>query len=69
MKIHILGSGVMAKAMAAGLANSGFSVVLVSHNALNDTSFANEIYGQNYQIEGKNIILVFKPYALAEVAK
>ena len=45
MKIHILGSGVMAKAMAAGLANSGFSVVLVSQNALNDTSFANEIYG------------------------
>ena len=69
MKIHILGSGVMAKAMAAGLANSGFSVVLVSQNALNDTSFANELYGQNYQIEGKNIILAFKPYALAEVAK
>lgn len=68
MKIHILGSGVMAKAMALGLKNSGFSVVLVSQKALNDNSFINELYGQNYEIEGKNIILAFKPYALDAVA-
>lgn len=74
-KIYILGSGAMAKAMALGLKNSGFNVVLVSRAKLDFEGFKeslkgveNELYGSNYDIEGKDIILAFKPYALADVA-
>lgn len=74
-KIYILGSGAMAKAMALGLKNSGFNVVLVSRAKLDFEGFKeslkgveNELYGSNYDIEGKDIILAFKPYALSDVA-
>ena len=75
-KIYILGSGAMAKAMAHGLKNSGFSVVLVSREKIDFSAspellggVENELYGENFDIEGKDIILAFKPYALGEVAK
>ena len=75
-KIYILGSGAMAKAMAHGLKNSGFSVVLVSREKIDFSAspellggVENELYGENFDIEGKDIILAFKPYALDEVAK
>lgn len=74
-KIYILGSGAMAKAMALGLKNSGFSVVIVSRKRADFTAFGealkgveNELYGEIYEIEGKDVILAFKPYALGEVA-
>lgn len=67
-KIYILGSGAMATAMAKGLANSGFRVVLVSRTRLENCEFENEIYGPSYSIESKDIILAFKPYALSEVS-
>lgn len=69
MKIYILGSGAMAKAMATGLKNSGFEIVLVSRAMLINSEFSNETYGTSYDIEGKNVILAFKPYALDEVSK
>lgn len=75
-KIYILGSGAMAKAMAHGLKNSGFSVVLVSREKIDFSAspellggVENELYGENFDIEGKDIILAFKPYAMDEVAK
>lgn len=75
-KIYILGSGAMAKAMAHGLKTSGFGVVLVSRSKIDFSAFGelldgveNELYGESYDIEGKDVILAFKPYALSEVAK
>ena len=75
-KIYILGSGAMAKAMAHGLKNSGFSVVLVSREKIDFSAspellggVENELCKNSFDIEGKDIILAFKPYALDEVAK
>lgn len=74
-KIYILGSGAMAKAMAHGLKTSGFGVVLVSRSKIDFSAFGelldgveNELYGESFDIEGKDVILAFKPYALSEVA-
>ncbi|WP_241517570.1 pyrroline-5-carboxylate reductase [Campylobacter blaseri] len=73
MEIYILGNGSMAEAMAIGL-SSKFKVIIVSREKqdsryLSEFNIKNELYGQKYDIEGKNIILAFKPYALKEVSK
>ena len=74
MRIYILGSGAMGRAMAYGLRESGIEVVIVgrtqtSIQSMHDAGFETEIYGANYDITGKNIILAFKPYAFSEVCK
>lgn len=74
MKIYILGSGAMGKAMAFGLRDSGFEVIIVgrtkaSISELKKLGFETELYGDKYDITGKNIILAFKPYALEVVSK
>lgn len=73
MKIYILGGGNMGTAMAYGLKNSGFDVVIVCRDKtkllnLKEAGFGLEIYGDSYDIEGKNIILAVKPYALQNVS-
>lgn len=74
MKIYILGSGAMGSAMAYGLRNSGFEVVVVGRTKtsvenMKKAGFEIEIYGASYDITSKNVILAFKPYALSEVSK
>nr|MBP3724174.1 pyrroline-5-carboxylate reductase [Campylobacter sp.] len=74
MKVYILGSGAMGKAMAFGLKDSGFDVVIVGRTRtsvmeLKKIGFETELYGERYDITGKNIILAFKPYALELVSK
>ncbi len=74
MKIYILGSGAMATALVFGLNKSGFEVVIVARNADKVVNtFSNAIsvatYGDSFDINNKNIILAFKPYALNEVAQ
>lgn len=73
MKIYILGSGVMGSAIAYGLRNEN-KVVIVGRDEgkmqkLKNDGFEIEIYGENYDIDGKNIILAFKPYALESMTK
>ena len=73
MQIHILGNGAMASAMALGLKDK-FDLIIVGRSKeklenLANLGFKTEIYGQNYDISGKNIILAFKPYALGDMAK
>ncbi|AII15345.1 pyrroline-5-carboxylate reductase [Campylobacter iguaniorum] len=71
MKIHILGSGVMATAMAYGLKNAKFEVVIVGRNKdkleLLSNDFETCEYGSKFDITGKNLILAVKPYALKSV--
>ena len=68
MKVVIVGAGNMGLAMAQGLKSSGFSVTLA--NRANpklqslSSEFETEIIGDNYDINGKNIILAIKPNAL-----
>ncbi|WP_458396771.1 pyrroline-5-carboxylate reductase [Campylobacter sp.] len=68
MKIVIVGAGNMGLAMAKGLKSSGFSVTLASraNPKLQSLSseFEIEIIDNNYNIDGKNIILAIKPNAL-----
>ena len=73
MQIYILGNGAMASAMAIGLKDK-FEVIVVGRSEkklenLANLGFKTEIYGSNYDISGKNIILAFKPYALGDMAK
>lgn len=73
MEIHILGNGAMASALAFGLKDK-FDITIVGRNEakmsnLKNQGFKTEIYGKNYDITDKNIILAFKPYALNEMAK
>lgn len=74
MKVYILGNGAMGRAMAFGLKDSGFEVVIVGRTRasmadLKKLGFEIELYGEKYDITGKNIILAFKPYALEVVSK
>ena len=68
MKVVIVGAGNMGLAMAQGLKSSGFSVTLA--NRANpklqslSSEFEIEIIDDNYNIDGKNIILAIKPNAL-----
>lgn len=66
-KIYILGNGAMATAIAEGVKDS-YEVVIVSRRPF-ESEFKNEIYGDSYDIGGKNIILAFKPYALEDVSQ
>lgn len=72
MKVYILGGGNMGQAMAYGLKNSGFEVVIVSRNeeklANLKAEFSLEVYGSSYDIDEKNIILAVKPYALSTLS-
>lgn len=73
MSIYILGNGVMATALAFGLKDN-FEVIIVGRSKENLDKFKSigiktEIYGSFYDIDGKDIILAFKPYALSEMAK
>ena len=64
MKVVIVGAGNMGLAMAKGLKSSGFSVTLASraNPKLQSLSseFEIEIIDNNYNIDGKNIILAIK---------
>ncbi|EAI4415207.1 pyrroline-5-carboxylate reductase [Campylobacter fetus] len=73
MKIYILGGGNMGTAMAYGLKNSGFDVIIVCRDKeklanFKKIGFCAEIYGKSYDIKDKNIILAVKPYALSSVS-
>ena len=72
MRIHVLGNGVMAGAMIEALINGKFEVVVVGRNEAKLSKFKEfglhiETYGANYDITGKNIILAFKPHAIADM--
>ncbi|NLK66226.1 MAG: pyrroline-5-carboxylate reductase [Campylobacteraceae bacterium] len=72
MQIHILGNGAMATALALGLRDK-FEIIIVGRSEANLAKFKElgiktEIYGSSYDIENKNIILAFKPYALKEMS-
>lgn len=72
MKVYIFGGGTMGTAIARGLRVNGFEIVIVERNKnleLENEGFEVEVYGSNYDIKGKNIILAFKPYALESVSK
>lgn len=68
MKVVIVGAGNMGLAMAQGLKSSGFSVTLAGRASPKlqslSSEFETEIIGDNYDINGKNIILAIKPNAL-----
>lgn len=73
MKIYILGGGNMGTAMAYGLKNSGFDVIIVGRDKakladLKEAGFSVELYGDVFDIKDKNIILAVKPYALQSVS-
>lgn len=73
MQIYIFGSGVMATAMAKILSKN-YEIIIVSRDLkklekFKDFGCKTEIYTQNYNIQNKNIILAFKPFALDSVAK
>jgi pyrroline-5-carboxylate reductase len=68
MKIVIVGAGNMGLAMAQGLKSSGFNITLAGRASPKlqslSSEFKTEIIGDNYDINGKNIILAIKPNAL-----
>jgi pyrroline-5-carboxylate reductase len=68
MKIVIVGAGNMGLAMAQGLKSSGFNITLAGRASPKlqslSSKFETEIIGDNYDINGKNIILAIKPNAL-----
>ena len=73
MRLYILGNGAMASALVDGLKDK-FEIIVVGRSERNldkfkELSIKTEIYGKFYDIEGKNIILAFKPYALDEMSQ
>lgn len=68
MKVVIVGAGNMGLAMAQGLKSSGFNITLAGRASPKlqslSSEFDTEIIGDNYDINGKNIILAIKPNAL-----
>ena len=68
MKVVIVGAGNMGLAMAQGLKSSGFNITLAGRASPKlqslSSEFKTEIIGDNYDINGKNIILAIKPNAL-----
>lgn len=68
MKIVIVGAGNMGLAMAQGLKSSGFNITLAGRASPKlqslSSEFEIEIIDDNYNIDGKNIILAIKPNAL-----
>ncbi|OCX42260.1 pyrroline-5-carboxylate reductase [Campylobacter ornithocola] len=67
-EIYILGNGAMASAIAKGLKDN-YKVVIVARDLKKASSLNLEILSyEEFDIEDKNVILAFKPYALNEVA-
>lgn len=71
-KIYILANGAMAQALAYGL-REDYEVFIVGRRleklqSLSSLGFKTLLY-EEFELEGKNIILAFKPHALADVAK
>lgn len=68
MKVVIVGAGNMGLAMAQGLKSSGFNITLAGRASPKlqslSSEFETKIIGNNYDINGKNIILAIKPNAL-----
>lgn len=69
--IYILGSGQMALALAKGLIKH-YDLTIVARDSKKAKNFESigakvEEYGKSYDIDGKDIILAFKPYALDEI--
>lgn len=73
-KVFILGSGAMAQAMAIGLVKSGFKVALICRQNSPHLAAVRALVGvevgfyEEFDLEGKDVVLAFKPYALGEVA-
>lgn len=73
MDIYIFGNGSMGEAIALGLRDK-FNVIVVGRDPKKLKKFdkfniKSEVYGKSYDIDEKNIILAFKPYALNDVSK
>ncbi|WP_291952880.1 pyrroline-5-carboxylate reductase [Campylobacter sp.] len=68
-EIYILGSGAMANALAQGL-SSNYKVTIVARDIKSVVSNLDikVISYHEFDLENKNVILAFKPYALDEVA-
>jgi pyrroline-5-carboxylate reductase len=74
MKLTLIGNGMMAKALAHGLANN-FEVEIIGRDEKKLKELANElpniqmhVLKDNEDITGKNILFCVKPYALQSVA-
>ena len=70
--IYILANGVMASALAYGLKDT-YEVYIVGRKAqkletLKNEGFKTLLYDE-FELDNKNVILAFKPYALEEVSK
>ncbi|HEC1763608.1 TPA: pyrroline-5-carboxylate reductase [Campylobacter lari] len=67
-EIYILGNGAMASAIAKGLKDT-YKVVIVARDLKKVSSLNLEVLSyEEFDLEDKNVILAFKPYALEEVA-
>ncbi|WP_139452944.1 pyrroline-5-carboxylate reductase [Campylobacter armoricus] len=67
-EIYILGNGAMAKAIAKGLEDK-YKIIIVARDIKKASCLNFKIISyDNFNLEDKNIILAFKPYALNEVA-
>ncbi|MBM0637179.1 pyrroline-5-carboxylate reductase [Campylobacter sp. VicNov18] len=70
--LYILANGTMAKALAYGLKNH-YQICIVGRNLEKLQSFAKEgfkiLLYEDFDINNKDLILAFKPYALENVAK
>ncbi|MCI6989313.1 MAG: pyrroline-5-carboxylate reductase [Campylobacter sp.] len=71
MEVYILGSGAMATAIANGIKDK-FKVTIIGRDEAKLQSFKIQgfeigTYSESFDITDKNIILAFKPYALASI--
>lgn len=70
-EIYILGNGAMANAIALGLEDRYEITIVARDESKNTISKPNikTISYKEFNLEGKNVILAFKPFALNDVAK
>lgn len=70
--LHILGNGVMARALALGLKDD-YQICVVGRSLDKLQAFQKEGFEvleySHFSLDDKNVILAFKPYALSEVSK
>ncbi|ECP5283148.1 pyrroline-5-carboxylate reductase [Campylobacter lari] len=67
-EIYILGNGAMASAIAKGIGDA-YEVIIVARDLKKASSLNFKVISYNeFDMDNKNIILAFKPYALEEVA-